>query len=330
MSIIYKINNLSYQRDNEFSLHINELVIQENTISALLGANGSGKTTLLNLLAKNLITDNGQIEFKNQNFNSIKSINEAGIAYVHQSSYLLRGTVEKNLTMGLRLKGMSETERNQKLEQYIDILNLRSLLERPSSEISGGEAQRVAIGRMLVMDMQVLILDEPFTYLDEKSCSELEDLFVRLVKEKQCTIIFSTHDKHRAAAMCDQMIKLDKGTLLQSSEENILHGIVDEKLHCFKSGDMAIYIPHGIKEGKRIVIDARQIILSRQLLDSSMQNSLPAKILNIESNNDEVKVILDIGNQLQAIITPEALHAMNLKENEDVYASFKSSAVMVY
>lgn len=330
MTLIYKISNLSYPRDNNFSLSIDELVIKENTISALLGANGSGKTTLLNLLSKNLTTDDGKIEFKEQCINNIKSMSEAGIAYVHQSPYLLRGTVEKNLTMGLRLKGMGETARIQKLEQYVDILNLRSLLERPCSEISGGEAQRVAIGRMLVMDMQVLILDEPFTYLDEKSCVELEELFSRLVQEKQCTIIFSTHDKSRAAAMCDQMIKLDKGSLLKANEENIFHGSVNKETHCFQTGSIAIHIPHSIEKGRRIIIDARQIILSRELLKSSMQNSLPAKISEIKLSDKEVKVILDIGNELLAIITPEALNAMNLKQGDAVYASFKTSAVVVY
>ena len=330
MSALYRIHQLHYNRSDEFELKINGLEIKEHTILALVGANGSGKTTLLNLLSKQIPAPKEQLFFKDNDINRMKSANLAGIAYVHQSPYLFRGSVAKNLEIGLRLKGLGSSERKKSLEKYLDILNLRDLLLRDCKEISGGEAQRVAIGRMLVMNMQVLIFDEPFTYMDEKSCVELEELFIKLVKEKQCTIIFSTHDKYRAAAMSDKIIKLDNGQIVQADETNILYGEVNTQSNSFESQQLSIQIPHSVKKGKRIVIDARQIIISRELLDSSMQNSLAATVKKLESDKDEVKVFMDIGDGLMAIITPESKESMNLQPGDSIYASFKTSAVMVY
>jgi len=210
------IRNLIIQRNGRDALRVDSLDIQHGETLTVVGPNGAGKSTLLLTLARLLEPSGGDIVYHGK---SIKQWDDLSyrrkISLVFQSPLLMDMTVEQNVSLGLKFRGIARAEIQERTEKWMKQLGVESLSKRRAGQLSGGEAQRVSLARAFVLEPELLLLDEPFAALDPPTHAKLlEDLSV-LLREDRLTAIFVTHNLNEAAKLSHRMAVLIGGVLRQ-------------------------------------------------------------------------------------------------------------------
>lgn len=183
-------------------------------VTAVLGVSGSGKSTLINLINGLIKPDQGFIQLNDEILVDIEQRqfilpNKRDIGTVFQDALLFpHFTVSKNLTYGA--KGIKPP----KFDEIVDVLNISSLLDRYPAMLSGGEKQRVAIGRALLTNPKLLLMDEPLSALDMPRKRELLSYIAKLVSDFNIPIIYVTHNINEVKCIADEVVILDHGRLL--------------------------------------------------------------------------------------------------------------------
>ena len=216
MSCQYKLNNIQFSYADKKVLDIEQQVFEQGIITALVGANGAGKSTLLGLLSFISDAEVGEIEFSGE---KVTKSNQASlrksIGLIQQNPYLIKGSVIKNIELGLKFRHVKPEVRESMAKDMLRILKIENLADRSVKSLSGGEAQKIAIGRTLVLDPKVILLDEPFTYLDREFVDEFELLMKKLKNEQNKTIIFTTHNQLQVQDLSDQVFSIVDGHLTE-------------------------------------------------------------------------------------------------------------------
>lgn len=333
MPVAYQLNDVIYQYSGADApaLMIGELEIPAERVTVLVGPNGSGKSTLLAMLAFLHAPDKGEFLYHGKPVDSRRLRQyRRRVGLVPQNPYLLHDSVMHNIEIGLKLRGTPSRQRRAQVQTVMEQLGLDHLADRQARELSGGEGQKVAIARALVLDPEVLLFDEPLTYLDKSIIAEFEQLVETIRESRSQTIVLSSHDQIRAHAMADRVVTLFDGRIAPGSLVNHFPGQVDVARHVFKTPRVNIEIPEDITTGKHAAIEANQIVLSRQVLDSSMRNHLQGRIISMHEQQGLVNVTVKAGENFQVQITRAALRDLNCHLGDDVTISFKSSAVKVF
>ena len=217
MSCQYKLSNIQFSYSDKKILDIEQQSFKQGKITALVGANGAGKTTLLGLLSFIFDAEVGEIEFSGEKVtkNNQASLRKS-VGLVQQNPYLIKGSVIKNIELGLKFRHVKPAVRESRAREMLRILKIENLADRSVKSLSGGEAQKVAIGRALVLDPKVILLDEPFTYLDREFVEDFELLIKKLRNEQNKTIIFTTHNQAQAKVLSDQVFSIADGHLTEA------------------------------------------------------------------------------------------------------------------
>ena len=331
MKDLYRLNKIAFNYENNFFVNDLNLKIYKSKITSITGPNGSGKTTLLNILSFLNYPCGGDIFYNNIELtkDNIKKFRNT-VGYVQQNPYLFRGTVYKNIEIGLKLKHIAYKKRAQRVKKMLKLLRIEHLSERLTSSLSGGEVKKVAIGQTMILEPDVLIMDEPFANLDKNSVYELEELISFLNVKFDKTVIFTTHDQVQAQKLTNIIYSFVEGKLFFANLINLFKGKFDEFTNKFDTGKQLIIIYDGLKKVDYVAIDPKQIVLSLEKLDSSMQNSFFGRIITMEDNDNNVRLNIDIGEKIQAIITRKAFSELKLSLNMYVWVSFKSTSVMTF
>ncbi|NKB36526.1 MAG: ATP-binding cassette domain-containing protein [Gammaproteobacteria bacterium] len=331
MSLIYQLNNIQYIYTTTPVLRIDEYSIEEHSVTALVGANGSGKSTLLNMLAFITEPTAGELIYAGEKMSSAHSTDcRRETAYVQQKPYLFNFSVRQNIELGLKLRGINKRLRRHSSDKIAEKLNLSKLLGRRAHELSGGELQKVAIARALILEPRVLLLDEPFSHLDKNSRIDIENLLKSLTASAAQTIIFSTHDVLQAQSLATQVCSLNQGRIGSSLHVNTFKGDLDVIAGVFKTSRLDIHVPPLFEAGSQLAIDSTQLVLSRERLKSSMRNQFQGRVVGLQELGGEVNISVDAGEIWQAIITHEALNDLQIEIGAEIWLSFKSSAVQVF
>lgn len=188
----------------------------EGKITTILGPSGSGKSTTLALLAGLAEADGGKVLLDGRDITqTAPEARNFGLVF---QNYLLfpHLNVLENVEFGLRVRRVPRGERRARALETLRLLRIKHLAERPTSEISGGEQQRVAMARALSFRPQVLLLDEPLSALDAKLREELRAELLRLQAELAVTTIYVTHDQVEAMSLGHEMIILNQGRIEQA------------------------------------------------------------------------------------------------------------------
>ncbi len=331
MTSLYQLRNISFNYGGDFSLTNINIDIKKSKIIAIVGPNGSGKTSLLNMFSFLNLPDDGSLIYDGKKLDSANIAQfRKSVGYVQQSPYLLRGSVFKNIELGLKLQHVDKETRNNKVLEMMQLLDITKYSERSSRSLSGGEAQKVAIGQALVLEPDVLILDEPFTHLDEKSIQDLEQLILALKNDMNKTVIITTHNQIQAQCLADDVYSVVKGRVFEAHLVNLFNGIFKKSDNTFNTGKLLISTPDGTEHAEHLAIDPKQIVLSKEKLDSSMQNSFSGAIIGMNEEEGQIKLSINIGEQIQATITHKALENMKLSIGSNVWISFKSSSLLLF
>lgn len=186
------------------------LDINDDSILAILGPSGGGKTTLLNILAKIDVPTSGK-------FTSTDESNPKGIMVFQDYRLFPHMTVLKNITFGLRMKKVNKDEIKKRAQEIMQVMGIEKLAKHYPDELSGGQQQRVSLARAMILRPKLLLMDEPFSSLDENLRMEMLKFVKSLQKKFQLTIIFVTHYKTEAYLLSNKIAILIDGQIMQLS-----------------------------------------------------------------------------------------------------------------
>ena len=180
----------------------------------LSGNNGSGKTTLLKIIAGLETPSSAEIEFSGKSHNwksAIRSIRRE-IIYLHQQPYLLSGTVESNVSYGLRFTHLNRKQLRESVKEALEWAGLADVAKHQAKTLSGGVQQRVAFTRAWILKPKVLLLDEPMANMDIESREQAYDLLKRM-KSEGMSIVITSHDMNIFDGLIDSHFSLSDGKL---------------------------------------------------------------------------------------------------------------------
>jgi len=198
----------------DFSLHV-----EPGEMVALLGASGCGKTTILRLIAGLLAPDKGIIAVDGVSVNGVPA-ERRQTAMVFQKPLLFPHlSVGENVGFSLKLKHCPADEIRERVSEALAMVKLDGFETRRTNQLSGGQEQRVSIARALVSQPNILLLDEPFTALDENLRIEIRSLVRNIQRRLQVTALFVTHDRNEAAAMAHRIAFLERGKI--ANDQNL-------------------------------------------------------------------------------------------------------------
>lgn len=338
-----------------------DLDVPASGITMLFGHSGCGKTTLLRCLAGLERSSDGFMQFGNDVWQDEKKglclpLYRRPIGYVFQEPRLFpHYDVRANLLYGY--KRISVAERRIAIEQVVDILGIGHLLERRIHKLSGGEQQRVAIGRALLTSPQLLLLDEPLASLDIQRKQELLPFIRRLHEELRIPVMYVSHAVNEILQLADRVVLLKEGKVAGIGALNEVltapqlrrnfgslrvGGVLDARVANhepeygltrleFKGQFLFISLQSvSLGEAVRVHIVSSDVslVIGQTPCPTSVLNILEATILEIrETDHSSVDVLLDIGAPLVASITRKSLVNLELKPGQRVFAHIKAVAL---
>lgn len=228
--LIYEVQNLSFSYGEHQVLQEMSFSLQKGKITTLIGANGCGKSTLFQLLTRNLKPDQGEICLYGENLRNMKLKDLAKkAAIVHQYHTAPADlSVEKLIGYGRipyrRTGSFKMSEKDvERVEWAMEVTRTEKYRNRPVSKLSGGQRQRVWIAMALAQDTELLLLDEPTTYLDVRYQIQILQLVRRLNEEYGLTIVMVLHDINQALYYSDEILAMKEGKMIgQGVPEEIL------------------------------------------------------------------------------------------------------------
>lgn len=184
------------------------LSVGDGEIVALLGPSGSGKSTLLRVIAGLVVPDAGRVELDGRDVTRLAT-HRRGVGMVFQDEQLFpHRDVAANVAFGMRMQRVSAGDRARRVDELLDMVGLPGFGSRRVTELSGGEAKRIALARSLAPSPRVLLLDEPLTGLDRELHDRLTLELAQILRRAATTCLLVTHDRHEAMAIADRVVAL--------------------------------------------------------------------------------------------------------------------------
>lgn len=335
-------------------LRVRELGVQEGELLAVLGPTGAGKSTLLQVMHFLLRADSGALCWRGKEvgFPAPLALRRR-IAMAFQDPHLFTGTVAANAAYGLHVRGVRGSQARGDVTSILETLRIGPLAERQASTLSGGEAQRLALARTLVVQPELLLLDEPLASLDEPVREALLGELVQIIRRRGITCVLVTHDQAEALAVADRIAVLDRGELVQlgSPEDvyyrprsrfvaefvrtgNIVPGVVVEGA----DGVVRVSVEGGeieavsdLPRGSRVMVCVRpeEVLVgpAGQSAPSSARNRMTGRVSSVVRDGPVVRVTVACGCVLTALVTRPSAADLGLGEGVAVSLTFKATAV---
>lgn len=316
------------------------LEIPKGDFVALLGPSGSGKTTLLRLIAGLERLDSGTILFNGIDYSN-KTVKERKVGFVFQHYALFKHmTIFENIAFGLkvrpRLLRPSKQEIKERVYNLLKFVQLEHLADRYPAQLSGGQKQRIALARVLAVEPEVLLLDEPFGALDAKVRQELRHWLREIHEKLNITTIFVTHDQEEALEMADTVVVMNHGKIEQiGSPEEVYHQPLNAFVYSFlgrvnELRGTALFDKHDEQEfSKETVgyIRPHEIELSKDL----QANNMLAEVVHVHAIGSTVRIQLsklDTNTLFEAEMTVDKYRELGpLKKGDILNAVFNNIVI---
>jgi putative spermidine/putrescine transport system ATP-binding protein len=191
-----------------------DLRVEHGELLTLLGPSGSGKTTLLSIVAGFESPSAGEVAIRGREVSRLAPA-EREVGMVFQDYALFpHMTVAANVGYGLKVRGRARRDRDRRVGEVLELLRLAGYGDRYPRQLSGGEQQRVALGRALAYDPEIVLMDEPLGALDRSLRVEMEQELRRVQRDLGATILYVTHDQHEALALSDRIAVMRAGRIV--------------------------------------------------------------------------------------------------------------------
>ncbi|MFB2771523.1 sulfate/molybdate ABC transporter ATP-binding protein [Pelatocladus sp. BLCC-F211] len=327
------VENVSKHYGNFRAVDDVSLEIKTGSLVALLGPSGSGKSTLLRMIAGLEIPDAGQIWLVGENATH-RSVQERNIGFVFQHYALFKHlTVRENIAFAMELRKANKQRTRQRVEELLELVQLRGFGDRYPSQLSGGQRQRVALARALAVQPRILLLDEPFGALDAKVRKDLRTWLRNLHSEVHVTTVFVTHDQEEAMEVADEIVVMNQGRVEQVGSPAYIY---DNPATPFV---MSFIGPVNVLPGNAGIAPNRD-----RVSPSDKVFLRPHDILiEIEASDDTTSVIVDriihlgweiraelalqSGERINAFLSREQFRRLELQEGQRVYVKSKQAKV---
>lgn len=328
-------------------------------VTSIFGPSGSGKTTLLDAIAGLKEIAAGEIEIEGKVlFSSARRINcspqERGVGYVPQEGALFPHlSVRQNILFGAQRTGDTGKARTSAMDHVVDVLEIRALLDRPVTQLSGGESQRVALARAILCGPQLLLLDEPLAALDIGLKEKILPYLARVRDEFRLPIIYVTHNMTEVLTLADWVLMIRQGRLVaQGNPQELFHSTTaitsmdeDEVENVFnvvlmeldRAGGrskvrtekgLELFIPYLRESPNRsfqVRLSGDDILVGTQRPEGlSAGNIIPGKVRNIESMADQSVLTVEAGDIFYVRLTPAAVARLDLREETSVFLIIKA------
>lgn len=307
-NIIYNLQNIQYYYGKIKALHIDSLEIEYKKITGLIGPNGSGKTTFLKLLSFALPFAGFQFANNNQK-KSKKGIFYKGIkrevfpqnlrtqiTLLPQKPYLLKRSVFDNIVYGLKVRKDNKNIEKRVKQVLWDIgLDYKKFAHRQWNQISGGEAQRVAMAARLILKPEVLLLDEPTSSVDTKSAQLIRQASLKAIDDWGASLVIASHDLQWLYLISDKQLSIFNGIVYHTGSQNIITGpfkkLDNEK--CIKKLDdnQIIYLKTSSRNGLAAIIKKMDVANTKNnkkendAINNHIQGLISALFLQKNQNN---------------------------------------------
>lgn len=354
------IQNLVKDFDGVRAVDDVSIAIKKGEIFALLGSSGCGKSTLLRMLAGFETPTSGQILLNGQNLVKAPPY-QRPINMMFQSYALFPHlNVWDNIAFGLRRDGMDKEEIAERVDQMLELVQLKKLAKRKPHQMSGGQQQRVALARSLAKSPQLLLLDEPLAALDKKLREQTQLELVNIVEQVGVTCVMVTHDQEEAMTMATRIAVMSQGHIAQIGAPreiyetpncrfvadfignvNLFEGklIVDEPDHVVvETPECQHYVGHGISGslGMAVAIGVRpekiQISFEAPTAAEAAYNCVQGQLVDWAylGSYTVYHIALDSGVLLKASMSnTERFHTHQMQIGEVIYAHWHPDNVVV-
>ncbi|QPC47836.1 ABC transporter ATP-binding protein [Mangrovibacillus cuniculi] len=213
---MFEIRDLRYKD----IIHIPSMNIPSKSIISIVGPSGSGKSTFLRLLTHLITPTKGKVLYHNEDLKEMDPISiRKKILMVPQSPVMFDGTIKDNLLIGLKFTEQEFPEDNR-LKEILSMFRLNKELAEDVDHLSGGEKQRLALARSLLMYPEVLLLDEPTSALDDDTAESIMSSVMEYVKQKEMSVLMVTHDEEIAEKYAEDTIDMGPYRLTEKRDED--------------------------------------------------------------------------------------------------------------
>ncbi len=347
-----ELKNITKKYEDLVAIDSFSFSVEKNEFAVLFGSSAAGKTSTLRCIAGLERVESGEVIFNDINFTNAP-IQGREMAMVFQTFALYPHlTTEQNLAYPLKKKNVEAKEINKRISETAEMLRISHALNRKPDTLSGGEQQRLAIGRALIQQPKLLLLDEPLANLDAKLRHDTRAELKRLQRDLNMTMVYATPDQLEALTMGDNITIIQDGKFVQKgtpdelyeNPDNIYVGkmigspemnIIEAKIN--KSNNNSIDLPFGsvnFEERKKINTDFESTAISFGIRPDDISianndNSFNAKIFLKEPLGDVTILDLLINDTKLKMILPEE-EAINYKTGQNININFNTKNSYIF
>ena len=354
MTPVLELASVQVERGGRPVLDVPALDVRAGEVLAMIGPNGAGKSTLLRVMGLLEEPTKGRVRFQGAVVTARGGLDSRRrMASVLPEPLLTDTTVRDNVALGLRFRAVDSFRAASRVDVWLERLGIARLAGRQARTLSGGEAQRTALARALVLEPELLLLDEPFSALDQPTREALLDDFGRILRQERTTTVLVTHDRAEAMALGDRVGVLMGGRLVQVDEaaqvfrapaseevarfvgvETILDGQVVEwsrDLALVDVGGKMVEVAQRAEPGERVRLCVRPEDVTvfpggPKPGGSRDFNRLGGRVQRLVPSGPHVRMVIDCGFPLVALVTQRSVEDLGFAPGTLVTAHFKATA----
>ena len=292
--------------------------VADGELLSLLGSSGAGKSTLIRVICGLYTQDSGHVYINGECVDDVPTHKRGAVVVFQDIRLFPNMSVAENVAYSLKMAGMRKKERLQRAEELLRLVQLEGLGGRRTNEISGGQQQRVALARALAGNPHVLLLDEPFSGLDEDLRDDMRTLVLDLHAKLSMTIVMVTHDATEALMVSDRIVYVHDGHVVQNDVPKQLYGnpaSIDVAC-CF--GDCSVVEGH-VEDG-RFMLDSidlpvecpngpASLVIRHEGLFPEEGSPIRLDVLQSVYRGNSHLVHLSMGEQVLVLQWPDAIEA---------------------
>ena len=349
--LVVEVDGLRVAHDGHTVLDVPALAVREGETLGVIGPNGAGKSTLLRVLGLLQAPDAGTVRFRGEAITPARGLAvRRRMASVFQEPLLADASVFENVAMGLRFRGVARAAERGRVLAWLERFGVAALVARPARTLSGGEAQRVALARALVLEPELLLLDEPFSALDQPTREALIQDLRGVLRADRVTTVLVTHHRGEALALGDRLAVMIGGRILQIGPAGEvfrapaleavarfvgLETILDARVvEAGRSGAVVeaagrrLLVAAPAAPGERVLLALRpeDLHLAPPDADSASRNCLAGRVTHVIPAPLHVRVVIDCGVPVIAVVTHRTAMELALAPEMPVAVSFAPEA----